>query len=77
MQSIKEFLGCECHSNVFYSESGPKDAAAYTFPWARAQYSEVRLISPVHESLELSINLDKEELSGIAFEEDRVPGREP
>ncbi len=74
MESIKEFLGCGCAANRFFSrlekesenDGGGSKTPGYTFPWAETKYSEERPVIPTHESLDLSVNIEKEELSGVA-----------
>lgn len=66
MDSIKEILGCGCRAHVF---SGPKTKSeggvpAHTFAWATTQYPQERPVWPTHQCLELSLNIEKEELSG-------------
>lgn len=66
MNSIKEILGCGCRAQAFFGPKSKSDGGtpAHTFPWAKTQYPEERQVWPTHQSLELSLNIDKEELSG-------------
>ncbi|MBK9294655.1 MAG: HEAT repeat domain-containing protein [Oligoflexia bacterium] len=75
MQSLKDFLGCQCRAHRGNRRQS-SDSNAYTFSWAQTQYSEDRPVLPFHESLELSLNIDKEELSGVATIDFKVVQKE-
>lgn len=70
MQSLKEFLGCQCRA---HKNTG---SGSYTFPWAQTQYAEDRPVLPIHESLDLRIDFEKEELSGVATIDFKVMQKE-
>ncbi len=66
MTSIKELLGCGCRAHALIGSKLKNEGniPAHTFPWAKTQYPEERPVWPTHQSLDLNLNIEKEELSG-------------
>src|SRR4051812_1750931 len=72
MENLKEFLGCRCHANSLFSKNfdgpnvsiSPPKIPAHTFSWASYQYPEDRPVWPTNQSLDLVVDIEKEELSG-------------
>ncbi len=68
MEKLKDFIGCRCHAQASWGFKGPDEAKAHvpahTFPWATLQYPEERPVIPTTQSLDLVLDIDKEELSG-------------
>lgn len=64
MESIKELLGCHCHG---FRQSSWKNLGAdrsHTFSWAKTHYGVERPVLPRHQFLNLSLDIEKETLTG-------------
>jgi aminopeptidase N len=69
MENIKDFIGCRCHSYVEHARisghaAGTPKTPAHTFAWAKTQYNEDRPVWPTYQSLDLVLDIEKNELSG-------------
>ena len=67
MENFKDLVRCRCHGRLSLSSLAPEDKSgtpAHTFPWAKTQYAEDRPVWPLSQSLDLVLNVEKEEISG-------------
>ncbi|MDZ4676008.1 MAG: M1 family aminopeptidase [Oligoflexia bacterium] len=66
MENIKDLIGCRCHAgNYFAPRPHVKEKVpAHTFPWAKVQYSEERPVLPIHQFLDLVLDVKEKTLKG-------------
>jgi aminopeptidase N len=69
MESWKDFLGCRCHGfragEYAWDDGGkPEKVPAHTFAWAQTQYPEDRPVRPVHQVLDVDLDIAGRKMTG-------------